>query len=56
MDAKTKRRLEEDGWKIGSVKEFLNLTDEDVRAIEERRVELNKEDRSQRKRRKNRRD
>jgi hypothetical protein len=56
MDANTKRRLEEKGWKVGSVKEFLNLTDEDVRAIEERRAEIEKKNRSQKKRRKNRRD
>ena len=34
MKADKRRRLEAQGWKFGSAKEFLNLTDEDVEYIE----------------------
>ena len=34
MKQEKRRRLEDQGWKFGSAKEFLNLTDEDVEYIE----------------------
>lgn len=34
MKASKRRRLEAQGWKFGSAKDFLNLTDEDVEYIE----------------------
>lgn len=34
MKQEKRRRLEAQGWKFGSAKEFLNLTDEDVEYIE----------------------
>jgi DNA-binding XRE family transcriptional regulator len=34
MKAPKRRRLESMGWKFGSAKDFLNLTDEDVEYIE----------------------
>ena len=34
MNADKRRRLEAQGWKFGSAKDFLNLTDEDVEYIE----------------------
>lgn len=34
MDAQKKQILEAKGWKVGSVKEFLNLSDEEVAFIE----------------------
>ena len=34
MKQSKRRRLEAQGWKFGSAKEFLNLTDEDVEYIE----------------------
>ena len=34
VQKKKQRRLEAKGWKFGSAKEFLNLTDEDVEFIE----------------------
>jgi DNA-binding XRE family transcriptional regulator len=34
VQKKKQRRLEAQGWKFGSAKDFLNLTDEDVEYIE----------------------
>ena len=34
MKQEKQRRLEAQGWKFGSAKDFLNLTDEDVEYIE----------------------
>ena len=34
MKQEKRRRLEAQGWKFGSAKDFLNLTDEDVEYIE----------------------
>jgi len=34
MDSRTRKRLEEDGWRVGTAEEFLGLTEEDVRYIE----------------------
>ena len=34
VQKKKQRRLEAQGWKFGSAKDFLNLTDEDVEFIE----------------------
>jgi DNA-binding XRE family transcriptional regulator len=34
MKQSKRRRLEAQGWKLGSAKDFLNLTDEDVEFIE----------------------
>ena len=34
MKQSKRRRLEAKGWKLGTAKEFLNLTDEDVEYIE----------------------
>ncbi|MDZ7290511.1 MAG: helix-turn-helix domain-containing protein [candidate division KSB1 bacterium] len=34
MDSKKKKRLEEKGWKVGSVQEFLELTPEEISYIE----------------------
>ena len=34
MDKRKRKRLEEAGWKIGSVQEFLGLTDEEATLIE----------------------
>jgi transcriptional regulator with XRE-family HTH domain len=34
MDAKKRKALEAKGWKVGTVQEFLNLTEEDVNVIE----------------------
>lgn len=37
MDDDKQRRLEAAGWKFGTVQEFLDLSDDDMREIEERR-------------------
>jgi ribosome-binding protein aMBF1 (putative translation factor) len=37
MDKATRKRLERDGWKIGSVADFLQLTPEEVEYIELKR-------------------
>jgi len=34
MDAKKKKRLEAKGWKVGSVQNFLNISDEEMALIE----------------------
>jgi hypothetical protein len=34
MDGRRRKRLERAGWKLGSVREFLNLSDEEVEYIE----------------------
>ena len=34
MDLRKKKRLEENGWKVGSVQEFLGLTAEENAYIE----------------------
>lgn len=34
MDKNKKKRLEAAGWKVGTIKEFLDLTDEEVQYIE----------------------
>ncbi|HYH81046.1 MAG TPA: helix-turn-helix transcriptional regulator [Longimicrobium sp.] len=34
MDEKVRRALEEDGWRFGTVQEFLGLTDEEAALIE----------------------
>ncbi len=51
MNKDKKRRLEAAGWKVGSTKEFLGLSDEEE-ALVELRMELAKAMREQRARRK----
>ena len=34
MDAKTKKRLEASGWRVGNAKDFLELTDDEASFIE----------------------
>jgi hypothetical protein len=34
MDAMKKKRLEENGWKVGSIAEFLDLTVEETTLVE----------------------
>lgn len=34
MDKETKEKLKKAGWVVGSVKEFLNLSEEDIKLIE----------------------
>ena len=34
MDAKKKKKLEAKGWKVGSARDFLNMTDEEMALIE----------------------
>nr|ASV46976.1 transcriptional regulator [uncultured bacterium] len=34
MDAGKKKRLEEAGWKVGSTRDFLGLSDEEAAAVE----------------------
>ena len=34
MEAKKKRRLEENGWRVGSVQEFLGLSDAEAELVE----------------------
>ena len=34
MDAKKKKRLEAKGWKVGSARDFLNISDEEMALIE----------------------
>lgn len=34
MDKETRRRLQAEGWKIGDVQDFLDLTDEELAYIE----------------------
>lgn len=36
MDEKFKYKLEENGWKIGDTKDFLNLTEEEIFYVEKR--------------------
>lgn len=36
MDEAKRKRLEAAGWKVGTVQEFLGLTDEEMEEIEER--------------------
>ncbi len=36
MDEAKRKRLEAEGWKVGTVQEFLGLTDEEMEEIEER--------------------
>ena len=36
MDAKKKERLEKAGWTVGTAKEFLGLSDEEAKAIDEK--------------------
>jgi len=40
MTSRTRKRLESSGWEVGSVEEFLELTDEEARIVER---ELNRE-------------
>ena len=35
MDQNKKDKLKAAGWKVGSVKDFLNLSDNEAKAIEE---------------------
>lgn len=39
MDETKRRRLEAAGWKVGTVQEFLGLSDEEMEAVERRRAE-----------------
>lgn len=43
MDPKKKKRLEDAGWKFGSVQEFLELSDEDMTLVESKREETDEE-------------
>ena len=36
MNKKTKQKLEKRGWEVGGVREFLNLSEEDIKLIEVR--------------------
>lgn len=35
MDPEKIKRLEVDGWKVGDIKELLNLTEQEIKDIEE---------------------
>ena len=42
MDEAKRKRLEADGWKVGTVQDLFGLTDEDMEVIE-KRIEADKE-------------